>query len=213
MIKTRIVVAGVIALGVAGCGSVASRSVTPPSAVVARFSGHWVLDRQSSDDVHARLTPLFQRNEERWRRNAEKFDLPPPSEHGDSDQSLSNVRWLQGERQKEIKALVTFAIPASQIDIQASEHEMRFANNKGEGTRLLTPGEATNLFVPVGGFNVLSGWKDGTFVIESRGEGENKIHVVENYRLSVDNKQLEERLEVHLPNISNQVFHIVYRRE
>jgi hypothetical protein len=189
----------------------------PANLDVSRFTGHWNLDRQSSDDVRARLLPLFAREEQRWRRNAERFEDLPPREaenHGNpaGDDGTSNFRWLQRERQKEAQALIAFAMPASQLDIQASAHEIRIANDKGQGTRVLTPGESTALFVPIGGFIVTSSWQESGFVIDSKGEGENKIRVIEQYRVSSDGMQLEEHVELHFPAISKQMFRIVYRR-
>jgi hypothetical protein len=217
-------VAGVAAalwavIALTGCSGMSSPTAKePPAGIdITHFNGRWILDRQKSDDVRARLLPLFQREEQRWRHNAERFDDSPPREseaHGNSaDEGVSNFRWLQRERQKEMQALVAFAMPATQLDLHVGAHEVRISNNKGEGTRVLIPGESAALFVAVGGFTVASAWQDGGFTIDSRGEGENKIRVVERYRVNADGSQLDEQAEIHFPSIKKQLFHLVYRRE
>jgi len=201
-----------------GCGSASTQSTKQASSRidVAAFTGRWNLDTHASDDVKARLQPLFERNEKKWKRNAERFEEPPPRENdarsAPADEGVSNIRWLIAERQKEIQAWVAFAMPATQVDVRASEREVRLGNNKGEGTRVFVPGEPTTLFVTVGGFTVASAWRDAAFTIDSRGQGENKARVVEQYRLSADSTQLEERLEVRFPTLGKQVFKFVYRR-
>src|SRR5258706_6209249 len=76
---TDFVVIAALAIGVLGCGGVASRE--PSKGIdVTRFGGRWALDRQASDDVPARLVPLFERNEPQWRRNTLHFDEPLPRE-------------------------------------------------------------------------------------------------------------------------------------
>jgi len=212
---TDFVVIAALAIGVLGCGGVASRE--PSKGIdVTRFGGRWALDRQASEDVRARLVPLFERNERQWRRNAERFEEPAPRESdgrgGTPDEGISTMHWLQGERRKEIQSVIAFVTPATQLDIQASANRVQFVNNKGEGTRTLIPGESIALFVELGGFKVTSGWKDSAFIIDLHGEGENRVRIIEQYRLAAEGTQLEERLEVQIPTISKQVFHIVYRR-
>src|SRR5262249_9607379 len=130
-----------------GCGGTPSKSAAQPPQGVdpASFGGRWVLDRQASDDVRARFIPLFEKEDKRWRRNAERYEDTPPRETERppaTDEGQSNIRWMQRERQKESNALLAYASPATQLDIQASAREFKIVNNKGEGTRRLVPGES-----------------------------------------------------------------------
>jgi len=195
----------------AGC-AVRQQTMLDPDALAA-LAGRWRLDSKASDDVRARLMPLFERNERRWRRRVEPFDQPPPGvEPGPNtnDETFSNVRWLQGERQKEIQVLIAMFSPATQLDIQVDGRTVRIATDKGEGTRALTPGESSALFLNVGGFKVESEWKEGALLVESRGTEDNKLRIEERFAPVGD--RLDKRLEVRIPGIGKQVFNFVYRR-
>ncbi len=218
-----------IACWICGCAGVSSRATLPADVDLAIFDGHWRLDAQASDDVRARLLPKFEENEKRWRRKAERFDDQSPQEdrHGDSkgeghgekrgesrdanrEDGISNLRWLQRERQKDVQTLLAMLMPATQLDIEHIDRSLRIATDKGEGTRVITPGEESALFLPAGGFKVTSGWDHGGLLIESRGTGDNKLRILDRYTLR-DGK-LEERMEVKIPNIGKQSFLFIYLR-
>lgn len=211
---TKAAMIAAAAVYMAACAETSARD-TPSDIAIGSFDGRWRLDRQASDDVRARLLPIFEKNEKKWRRSAERFeDLPPPPGPGGglevADDGISDIRWMQRERQKEIQALIAMISPASQLDVQHGNGSIRISTDKGEGTRVVTPGESSSLFLALGGFKVSSTWQKGALLVESRGTGENKMRVVERYSLRGDT--LEELLEVKIPNVGKQTFRMVYRR-
>ena len=218
---TRIVIclaAMLAAVGITGCAG----SPTRANPNIALLDGRWQLDRQASDDVRGRLLPLFLKNEEKWRRRAERFrfDEPVLSVEGDGpgrnaevrDDGMSTLRWMQHERRKEIEVLIAMLSPATQIEIRRVDRSIRIATNKGEGARVVTPGESSSLFLAAGGFNVSSAWAQGGLLIESRGNGDNKLQIVERFTLAADGTRVEEQLVVKIPDIGKQSFHFVYKR-
>jgi hypothetical protein len=185
----------------------------PNENTAAIFDGHWKLDQQASDDVKARLMPLFERDDRHWRRIAERFeDQPsrPDSGSEGGDDGISNMRWMQHERQKEVQTLIAQLMPATRLDIQHVDRSIRFATDKGEGTRVLTPGETSTLFLEVGAFVVSSSWEKGGLLIELRGSGENRLRIVQRFKLH--GAQLDEQLEVKIPTIGKHSFHFVYKQ-
>jgi len=187
------------------------------------LSGQWTLDRHDSDDVRARLAPLFEKKERKWRTmekhmadNATFVEPSHADNPGDSSSEggadTSTLHWLRDQRQREVHSLIAFVSPATQLEIRQSAHEIRFSSNKGEGTRALVPGEPSSLFVAIGGFAVTSGWQGNSFVVNSNGSGDNVTHIVERYTLLDQGAQLEERVEVRLPALGKQVFRFIYKR-
>ena len=195
------------------------------------LTGHWVLDRQASDDVRERLLPLLQKHERRMRRTendieAREGSLDPapdsPPDAGDTTRTpqkaalppgdYSTLHWMQHQREREELALVRWLAAAGELDITQRAGEIRIANDKGEGSRTLVPGESSALFVAMGGFEVTSGWKGTTFVVSSRGTGDNDIRMLEEYALDQDGKRLTETVETRLPAVGKQSFRFVYRR-
>ncbi len=202
----------VVAVCASNCAGLSSHGV-PDANAAAIFDGQWRLDASASDDVRARLAPLFDRGEKRWRRNAERFEDAPPHPDGGpqgSDDGISHIQWMRSEREKDNRSLIAMLVPASHLEIQHSDRSIRIATDKGEGTRLLTPGEESTLFLPAGGFSVSSSWEDGALRITSAGTGDNKVHVVELFK--VRGETLEERLDIKIPGMGKSSFRMVYRR-
>jgi outer membrane murein-binding lipoprotein Lpp len=208
-----------------GCSS-APRMQTVPKQPID-ISGNWSIDRRESDDVRARLRPLAEKQEQRFRRLDRAIEegpgrsLPPDnlpgkeSEHDgrrDPGSDLSTSGWLRQERQRDTLILIALLGPATKMEIHQSTREMRIVSDKGDGTRVLVPGEKTALFVTAGGFEVTSGWTDKSFVVSSRGTADNGIQMIERYSLIDGGKRLEELLEAHLPAFGKQVFRYVYNR-
>lgn len=196
------------------CAETSARDA-PSDVSISAFDGRWRLDRQASDDIRARLLPIFEKNEKKWRRSAERFeDMPPPPGLGGGsegpDDGISNMRWMQREREKEIQAVIAMISPATQLDVHHDKGSIRISTDKGEGTRVVTPGESSSLFLPLGSFKVSSEWQKGALLVESRGTGENRMRVVERY--SVRGDTLEEFLEVKIPSVGKQTFRMVYKR-
>jgi len=206
-----------------------SPSLDSANSHAPNLSGRWVLDRQVSDDVRARLAPLFASKERRWQKSERLLEDTIPQESPTavtvqgppqvaSTQSSndvaggSNLQWLQRQRQREALVIIAMLSPANQIEIKQAPRELRFSTDKGEGSRTLVPGESSSLFVAVGGFKVKSGWDDATFAIDSRGTGDNETHVVERYTLIESDAQLELRLVARVPMLGKQSFRFVYRR-
>jgi hypothetical protein len=200
------------------CGST-SRLESAPEVKVD-LTGRWLLDRRESDDVRARLLPLFERRESRLRNQERRYeDGPPlptqPEAGGARPADVSAVQWIWQQRRREIEVLIAFASPANRLDIahsQTSRQEVRIANDKGEGARVLTPGESSTLFTGMGGFAVSSGWREASFVIQSRGVNANPIRVLERYTLIDSGATLELRLDVRLPEVGAHKFRFLYRR-
>jgi hypothetical protein len=204
------------------CCSMSPRmeATAPP---VINLSGQWRLERHESDDVRARLTPLIEKKERRWRSlekrvTEEAFVAAPGAEavpqYGAMDQST--MQWLRRERQQEAEALIAFIAPPTQLEISHSIREGQPAiivkTDKGEGTRVLVPGQASSLFVGVGGFKLNSGWQGEKFIVDLSGSGDNSMHVVQYYTLFDAGKQLEMRMETRLPELGKQAFRFVYKR-
>jgi len=179
-----------------------------------------VLDRHESDDVRARLLPIFEKHEGRLRKQERRFEEGPPlpatpNADGPRPADVSTVQWVWQQRRREIEALIAFASPPNRLDIEhthAGERRIRIANDKGEGTRVLIPGESSALFSGMGGFEVISGWRDTAFLVESRGTSDNPIRVLEQYVLLDSGATLEVRTEVRLPQIGKHRFRFIYRR-
>ena len=197
-----------------GCSMTPSMDLT--SAKPVDLSGRWMLDRKASDDVRARLLPLIDRKERGWQRDEQPFDdLPPQSANASPDAprgEVSTIRWMQQRRQREAMALISTISPGGQLDIRQTPSEIRISSDKGEGSRTLTPGRTSGLFTAIGGFEMSSGWQGTTFVIDSRGTGENHMHVVERYTLIDGGAVLEAKLETKLPDLGKHAFRFIYRR-
>jgi hypothetical protein len=181
------------------------------------LSGEWVLDRRASDDVRAHLQPRFNRLEDKWRKvekraedQREIFIAEPMPDSGPGN---STMDWIREQRGREMKALVAFLSPATQLQIKQSAREIRFTSDKGDGSRVLVPGEESSLFVAMGGFDVTSGWKDNAFIIDNDGNGDNPMHLVERYRLLENGSALELQLDARIPELGKQSFRFVYKRK
>jgi len=197
------------------CSIAPSMKATPDKPI--DFTGEWSLDRRVSDDVRAHLQPAFDKMESRWRKvekraedRPELFIAEPQAETGPDN---STLQWIREQRAREMKAMVVFLSPATQLQIKQSAHEMRFTSDKGEGTRRLVPGEKSSLFVTMGGFDVQSGWKDGSFVIDNDGNGDNPIHVVERYTMLAGGSELELQVIARLPEVGKETFRFLYKRK
>ena len=196
-------------------------SIAPSMRVVPEkpidLSGEWVLDRRVSDDVRGRLQPRFNKLETKWRKverqaqdRGELFLAEPQAESGPDN---STMHWIREQRDREMKALVAFVSPASQLQIKQSARELRFTSDKGEGTRVLVPGDKSSLFVAMGGFTVLSGWKDRSFIVDNDGNGDNPIHTFERYTLNGEGSELEFQLVARLPEFGKETFRFIYKRK
>jgi hypothetical protein len=196
-------------------------SIAPSTRLVPEkpidLSGEWQLDRRVSDDVRARLQPRFNKLETKWRKvekqaedRRELFIAEPQAESGPDN---STMHWIREQRDREMKALVAFVSPASHLQIKQSAREIRFTSDKGEGTRVLVPGDKSSLFVAMGGFTVVSGWKDSSFLIDNDGTGDNQIRMLERYTLLADGSELEYQLVARLPEFGKETFRFVYKRK
>ncbi|HTE41872.1 MAG TPA: hypothetical protein VK629_13655 [Steroidobacteraceae bacterium] len=187
------------------------------------IAGSWRLDRQSSDDVRARLEPLFAKKDRHWRKIEQEID----EQSGERINSTraesrriaqpeglggSNMQWMQDQRQREFLVLISMLSPANQIEIQQAPKQLRFSSDKGEGSRTFVPGDISSLVVGVGGFNVRSGWNKTSFLIDSRGTGDNDLHTVERYTVLNDGGLLEEILIAKIPALGKETFRFVYKR-
>lgn len=216
LVKGRLVVAWfVLVLLCSACSIAPSMRLVPEKPI--DLSGEWTLDRRVSDDVRARLQPRFNKLESKWRKlekqaddRGELFIAEPQAESGPDN---STMHWIREQRAREMKALVAFTSPASQLQIKQSAREMRFTTDKGEGTRVLVPGDESSLFVAMGGFTVISGWKDSSFIIDNDGNGDNPIHMLERYTLLGDGSELEFQLVARLPEFGKETFRFVYKRK
>lgn len=193
------------------------------------LTGDWVLDRQHSDDVRARIRPMFARKERelnRYIKEAEEegvSDEPagPPADavkppNGDAGQreprdDSSMVQWLRRQQRVEAEAVIAFLSPASELKIEKRNVEYRFLSDKGEGTRRFVPGERASVFNGFGGFDVVSGWDRSTFVISSAGSGDNDIRLLERYTVLADGA-LEGRVVARMPNLGKYEYRFIYRR-
>ncbi len=198
-----------------------SPSLDEANAKAPSIAGRWTLDRQASDDVRSRLVPLFEKKDRRWRKMEDEFEersgervnspraesrrIAPP-------EGQSNMQWLQEQRQQDFRVLISTLTPATRIEVQQTPKQLRFSSDKGEGSRTLVPGDVSALFVGIGGFDVRSGWRKSTFVIDSRGTGENGMHMLEQYTLLESGSTLEEVLVAKIPEFGKQTFRFVYRR-
>ena len=194
------------------CAGVSSQSPQVANSA-ATLDGRWNLDRQASQDVRAILLPLFERNEKHWREREERYEAPPPRSEGQAasiDDGVSHLHWMQRERQKEVDALIALLSPATEIEFQQKDKSIRIATNKEEGTRVVTPGEKSALFLSMGSFSVTSAWSHGSLRIESRGTEGNRLEVLEIFTPRGDT--LEKQMEVKIPEIRKQTFRFVYRR-
>lgn len=211
-----------LAMATMACGSA---TMLAENGQAVDLNGRWILDRQASEDVRARLTPLLEKSEKQSRkaeRRFEELESGRGSPRNDSSsggtevsvqaQAIANMRWLQAQRQKESLRLLDAMLPASELTITQSSNQLKFASNKGEGTRTFVAGEASALFSELGGFEIKSGWDKQAFVIQSRGT-DNGIAKTEHYSIADGGTRLEERLQVKLPGIGKQSFRIIYKRD
>jgi hypothetical protein len=173
------------------------------------------LDLRESDDVRARLVPLIEKKERRWRtlekRMPEETFAPPP-EAADS----STMQWMRRQRQQEADVLIAFIAPPTQLDIQMStrdgRQEIRVKTDKGEGTRVLVPGQSSSMFFTIGGFEVHSGWHKGAFIVDFKGSGDNSMQMVQYYTVTDAGNRLDMRMETRLPELGKETFHFIYKR-
>ena len=220
----RWALASIAALGLAGCGG--SNYLAQERGGSIDLSGRWELDRQASDDVRATLKRVFDKKDKQWQREAKRIEdryeepLPPPDRSGDVSPEeraerradMSNVQWLRSQNRREVEALIAWLSPALQLDIRQSPNEIEIKSNKAEGTRHLEPGGSSALFLALGGFEINSGWQDRSYIVNSKGTGDNKIRMLETYTLLEDGAVLEERMKVRLPMLGKHEFRFVYRR-
>jgi hypothetical protein len=172
--------------------------------------------------VRARLKPLIEKKERHWRAiekrvwdegytGSQDNDSGPP---GGADGST--MQWMRQQRQKEDAALIAFIAPPTQLDIRmstrAGQQEISVRTDKGEGTRVLVPGQSSSLFFEVGAFKVNSGWHGNIFIVDLHGSGENSMQIVQYYTVSDAGKRLDLRLEARLPELGKQEFHFNYKR-
>jgi hypothetical protein len=191
------------------------------------LTGDWELDRRVSDDVRARLLPIIERQERRWRKLERPFEdesstSRPGGEPSAADMPRagtgepSTMQWIRQMRRSEAEALIAFVAPATRLQIRQSmrqgRQEISVHTDKGEGTRILVPGEASALFVGMGSFELSSGWQKTRFVVDMRGTGDNSMHIVQYYSLLETGAQLEMRMEAYLPELGKQVFRFVFKR-
>ena len=218
--KRVLVGAALSLLALSSCSIAPSLDKAQPNNV--DISGQWALDRQVSDDVRARLTPLIAKKERRW-RNLEKrvmeegnTDLPDHDSGPPSGGDTSTMGWMRQQRQKETDEVIAFVAPPTQLDIRMStrdgHQEITVKTDKGEGTRVLVPGQSSSLFVGVGAFKVNSGWRGNTFVVDMDGSGDNSMQVVQYYTVSEAGARLDLRLEAQLPELGKQAFRFSYKR-
>ena len=190
-------------------------SMEPDSVVPVDLSGRWLLDRQASDDVRAKIMPVFDRKERRIRQEERTYDVPPPVAGPSSDDhpsEPSTVEWIQRRREREAQSFVALLSPANQLDIQHEGGQVRVQTDKGEGSKTLTPGQSSALFTGFGAFEMSSGWKDETFIIDLSGAGDNKLHTVERYTLRDEGQTLEVQLDARVPNFGKHSFRFLYRK-
>jgi hypothetical protein len=214
---------GVLAI-FAGCGGAPRLADVPKVAV--DLTGDWVLDRQASDDVRARMRPLFARKDRELNRLIERaeaagaIDEPiaaQPSETSTGSPAArrddaSSVQWIRNQQRMEAEAFIAWLSPASQLKIDKQGSEFRFLSDKGEGTRRFTPGEITAVFIAFGGFDVESGWDGSSFVVSSQGNGENRIRLLERYTVIEGGSTMEVVTQSRLPTIGKQTYRFIYRR-
>jgi hypothetical protein len=186
---------------------------TAPQAV--DLSGSWALDRRDSDDVRGRLMPLIEKKERRWRslerRMTDETFVPPPDAADNS-----TMHWMRQQRKQEAEELIAFVAPPAQLDILMStrdgKQEVRVRTDKGEGTRILVPGQSSSMFFTIGGFEVHSGWHGGAFIVDFKGSGDNSLQVVQYYTVTDAGKRLDMRMETRLPELGKETFHFIYKR-
>jgi hypothetical protein len=179
------------------------------------LSGSWALDRRYSDDVRARILPLIEKKERHWRslekRMTDETFAPPPDAADNS-----TMQWMRQQRHQEAEVLLAFLAPPTQLDIQMStlegKQEVRVKTDKGEGTRVLVPGQSSSMFFGIGGFEVHSGWRKGTFVVDLKGSGDNSMQVVQYYTVIEGGSRLDMRVDTRLPELGKESFHFVYKR-
>jgi hypothetical protein len=208
----------------AACGG-APRLADVPKLPVD-VTGDWVLDRQASDDVRARMRPLIARKDRELNRFIERAEAagaidepvsaPPPGTATGSPAArrddASSVQWMRNQQRIEAEALIAWLSPASQLKIDKQGNEFRFLSDKGEGTRRFTPGETTAVFIAFGGFDVESGWDGGSFVVSSQGNGENRIRMLERYTVMEGGAAMEVLTQTRLPTFGKQTYRFIYRR-
>jgi hypothetical protein len=210
----------VILVGLSSCSIAPSLEKVQPHAV--DISGQWALDRRDSDDVRALLKPLIEKKERHWRALEKRAADEGYTGWQDTDSGqpgggdASTMQWMRQQRQKEAEELIAFVAPPSQLDInmstRAGQQEISVKTDKGEGTRVLVPGQASSLFFEVGAFKVNSGWHGDTFIVDLHGSGENSMQIVQYYTVSDAGNRLDLRLEARLPELGKQTFHFNYKR-
>jgi len=212
---------------IAACGGTPRLAVAPKAAV--NLTGEWVLDRAHSDDVRARIRPMFARKERELNRYIQRAEedgdtdepIAPPADAAKPPQSdvnrkephddSSTVQWLRRQQRIEAEAIIAFLSPASELKIDKRNAEYRFLSDKGEGTRRFVPGERSSVFNGFGGFEVMSGWEKSSFVVSSEGKGDNRIRLLERYTVLADGA-LEGKVVAHLPNLGKYEYRFLYRR-
>ena len=218
----------------AACGG--SYAVQPRTAV--DLSGRWDLDRQASSDVRLSLSEAFGKVDKRWRRVVQVIeDRNPPPEapeaavgpplesaaNGAGEEAdtrarpqaadVSNLQWLMQQNRREMSAIVSWLSPATQLVVEQSATELVMRTNKGEGTRRFEPGETSAIFLLLGAFEVRSGWKGQSLLVDSVGKGDNKLQLSERYTLLDEGGGLEKRVVVRIPGLGKFKYRFVYRRE
>jgi hypothetical protein len=218
-------------LVLAACGGAPRLADIPVTTV--DLVGEWALDRAASDDVRALLRPMIGRRERELSRQIQQAGQasdelevgesagPPPEVSGPPTQpagrrpqedDASMVGWLRRQQRLEFEAVIAWLSPASQLKIDKQDAQFRFLSDKGEGTRRFVPGEQSAVFNAFGGFDVSSGWDKDAFVVSSRGNGDNRIRLLETYTLLDGGATLEERVVARLPSLGKHEFRFIYRR-
>lgn len=204
----------------AACGGAPRLAEAPKTPTV--LTGEWLLDRSQSDDVRAKLRPIIGRKENELNRHIKQVgDIGEPEAAGPKsdaegrnrgDEDASTFGWLRRQQRLEFEAVIAWLSPASQLQIDQQGRQFRFLSDKGEGTRRFVPGEESAVFNAFGGFNVSSGWDKSSFVVSSRGNGDNRFRILERYTLLGDGTELEQRVTARLPSLGKHEFRFVYRR-
>lgn len=224
--------------GLAACVACSGSYAVQPR-IATDLSGRWLLDRQASADVRASLSAAFGKIDKRWQRVAQVVEdrNPPPAAPEASSESpaaedsadndadaksergkaraadVSNLQWMMQQNRREMAAIIAWLSPATQLDIEQSANELVMRTNKGEGTRRFEPGEKSAIFLSMGAFDVRSGWEDQSLIVDSMGQGDNKMQLSERYTLLDQGGGLEKRVVVRIPGLGKFKYRFVYSRE
>jgi hypothetical protein len=224
-VNKRLAVLALSIAWVSACSMSPTMNKVPPKDT--DLTGDWALERHASDDVRARLAPLMEKRERKWRSLERRFEddapvrgpdaeLPPEATHRGGQQEPTTIQWVRQQRQHAADELIAFVSPATKLEIrQSMQHghqEISVHNDKQEGTRVLAPGETSALFNSMGSFDLSSGWQKTRFVVDMRGTEGNSMHIIQYYTLLESDTVLEMNMEAYLPELGKQKFRFVYKR-